>query len=379
MDKKAKKKQDVSGSGCRSCSSSSPAPANRWTTRTKSAAWRARSPRPRPSSTRSPRPDRFARPTAVRQCATERVVEHAQLGCARRRSSRRRPAYRRRPPSWSTRSSLSIVPLLLLSMYQVPSRKMAISSIPSPLKSPESGMSPCWPKRLLSGRRRCACRRRRRRAATCRRGTRRSCRCRRRSSRPPADDRPACRTGTRGRSGPCAACRRPCARSVRSPIGGLLARARNVLELVGVGVVRIGQSRLVRDRPRIAAPGGAIDADVGLAVAVPVAGHRPIALVAQLGPQVAGVPHAVAVEIDEPEAVLEDADFELAVAVEVAGNGDIPSSCRTSASARPAASPSPVRSVHSMSSICVVGPQDVLLGPIAEVSCTPSPPTMPRG
>jgi len=65
-------------------------------------------------------------------------------------------------------------------------------------------------------------------------------------------------------------------------------------------VQRIGQTRLDRYRLEIADPSGTEDADVGLAVAVPIAGDRLIALLAQLHPQVRLIPSAVAVEVEEP-------------------------------------------------------------------------------
>ena len=44
------------------------------------------------------------------------------------------------------------------------------------------------------------------------------------------------------------------------------------------------------NRPRIARPRRAVDADVGLAVGVPIAGDGQVVLRAELGPQVALVP-----------------------------------------------------------------------------------------
>ena len=64
---------------------------------------------------------------------------------------------------------------------------------------------------------------------------------------------------------------------------------------IGSGKPRIGLNRL-----RIARPGGAENADVVFAVAVPIAHHRLIVAAAQLRPQVAGIPTAVAVQVDEP-------------------------------------------------------------------------------
>ena len=86
-------------------------------------------------------------------------------------------------------------------------------------------------------------------------------------------------------------------------------------------VLRVGQARLDRHRLRVADPRRTEDADVGLAVAVPVAGDRLVALLAQLDPQVALVPNAVAVEVEEPQAVDEHADLRRAAAVPVAGDG----------------------------------------------------------
>ena len=97
----------------------------------------------------------------------------------------------------------------------------------------------------------------------------------------------------------------------------------------------------------IARPGAAEDADVGLAVAVPVAGDRQVALVAELGPQVAFVPLAVAVEIDEPLAVVEDADVGDAVAVEVAGDRNAVSHAEADEPLWPSSSFSPLPSIHS--------------------------------
>ena len=78
----------------------------------------------------------------------------------------------------------------------------------------------------------------------------------------------------------------------------------------GLGAVeRVRQARLATRCARVARPGGAEDADVVLAVAVPIADDRLVALVAELGPQVVCVPLAVAVEVDEPLAVVEHADL----------------------------------------------------------------------
>ena len=102
---------------------------------------------------------------------------------------------------------------------------------------------------------------------------------------------------------------------------GLLLRWRHVLLGAVLLVGRIGQPRFARDLPRVAGPGLAENADVVLAVAVPVADDRLVAVVAELGPQIAFVPDAVAVDVDEPLAVTEDANVGDAVAVEVARHG----------------------------------------------------------
>ena len=85
-------------------------------------------------------------------------------------------------------------------------------------------------------------------------------------------------------------------------------------------VVRIRQARLVANCPRVRRPRRTINAYVRLTIIIPVARHRPIGLGAELRPQVAFVPTAVAVEIEEPVAVDVHADVADAVAVEVAGH-----------------------------------------------------------
>src|SRR5262249_52405739 len=67
--------------------------------------------------------------------------------------------------------------------------------------------------------------------------------------------------------------------------------------------------------------GGAEDADVGDAVAVPVADHRLVAGLAE-GERLAGVEGAVAVEVEVPGAVAEVADVGVAAAGPVAGHAD---------------------------------------------------------
>ena len=91
--------------------------------------------------------------------------------------------------------------------------------------------------------------------------------------------------------------------------------------LLAGGFSDVGQARLDRHRLQVADPRRAEDADVGLAVAVPIAGDGLIALLAQLDPQVALVPNAVAVEVEEPQAVDEHADLGRAAAVPIAGDG----------------------------------------------------------
>ena len=63
------------------------------------------------------------------------------------------------------------------------------------------------------------------------------------------------------------------------------------------------------------------DTDVGLAVAVPVAGDGQVAFVSQLGPEITVIPGAVAVEIDKPLAVDKHTHLVVAVTIEVARNG----------------------------------------------------------
>ena len=86
-------------------------------------------------------------------------------------------------------------------------------------------------------------------------------------------------------------------------------------------VVGARQTWLASQRPIVPFPLRAEDADVGLAVTVPVARDRPVARLAELGPQVALVPLAIAVEIEVPIAVLVHADVGHPVAVEVADHG----------------------------------------------------------
>src|SRR5262249_33840325 len=62
------------------------------------------------------------------------------------------------------------------------------------------------------------------------------------------------------------------------------------------------------------------DADVVLAVAVPIADDRPIVLRAEVRPQVARIELAVAVEIDQPIPFVIHAELRVAIAVEVAGD-----------------------------------------------------------
>ncbi len=85
-------------------------------------------------------------------------------------------------------------------------------------------------------------------------------------------------------------------------------------------VVRIWQTRFARNRPRVTRPRRTVDADICLAIGVPVACDRQVVLGAELGPQVAFVPPAVAVEIEEPLAIDVHADVGDAVAVPVAGH-----------------------------------------------------------
>ena len=79
------------------------------------------------------------------------------------------------------------------------------------------------------------------------------------------------------------------------------------------------QARLARDRARVARPGGAEDADVVLAVAVPIADDRQVPLLAEFELLIGSGPSPVAVAVQVPDAVAEDADVVDAVAVPVAG------------------------------------------------------------
>src|SRR5687768_195759 len=72
----------------------------------------------------------------------------------------------------------------------------------------------------------------------------------------------------------------------------------------------------------VAGPLGAVDADVVLAIAIPVPDNRMVPFVAELCPQVVAVPAAVAAQIEQPLAPIEDADLVAAVAVEVSDDGN---------------------------------------------------------
>ena len=87
-------------------------------------------------------------------------------------------------------------------------------------------------------------------------------------------------------------------------------------------VQRVGQPSIGANRLRIARPGRAEDSDVVFAVAIPIAHDRLIVASAEFCPQIGGVQAAVAVEVDEPLAVDEESDFLLAIAAEIAGEGD---------------------------------------------------------
>src|SRR5262245_42998712 len=89
---------------------------------------------------------------------------------------------------------------------------------------------------------------------------------------------------------------------------GLIFGRRQVLLALGDKLVRrIGEAWVGLNRLWIARPGAAKNADVGFAISIPVADDWFVVARAELGPQVAGVPVAVAVEIDEPLAVNKEA------------------------------------------------------------------------
>src|SRR5262249_5599310 len=87
-------------------------------------------------------------------------------------------------------------------------------------------------------------------------------------------------------------------------------------------VRRIRQTWIGLNGLWIARPSWAKDADVGFTVAIPVADDRFVVARAKLGPQVTGVPAAIAVEVDEPLPIDIQAELIDAIAVEVTGDGD---------------------------------------------------------
>ena len=108
--------------------------------------------------------------------------------------------------------------------------------------------------------------------------------------------------------------------------GGVLRRRGLVLLGAGRRIMRLRQPRLAADRPRIPAPSRAEHADVVLAVAIPIADHRGVARATELAIQIALIPDAVAIHIDEPFAVDIDAHPRRAVAGEIARDRNRPRS-----------------------------------------------------
>src|SRR5262245_6198583 len=103
-------------------------------------------------------------------------------------------------------------------------------------------------------------------------------------------------------------------------VGHFQRRRQVELGAAGGLVGPVGQARLDHHRPRVGRPLRSEDSDVGLAVAVPVAGDRQVSVGAELGVEVSFVPDTVAVDVDEPLAAAIDAGLGDAVAVEVAGH-----------------------------------------------------------
>src|SRR5688572_27973415 len=79
-------------------------------------------------------------------------------------------------------------------------------------------------------------------------------------------------------------------------VGGLFRIERHVFRLEPDDplVVLVGEAGLVFEVHGVAGPARAKDADIFLAVAVPIAGDRAVLLAAELGPQVFAVPLAIA-------------------------------------------------------------------------------------